>query len=109
MAGRMYHQAPPVPMYSQAKAWQWHNPQIAHAPPRYSTVPVFTPPAPPVLKPPPNPYLPPEPPQEETTPEEPPNDDNGGGQPEAEAPPAEEPAPEEPGEYAFLMCVSLCC
>ena len=108
MAGRMYHQGSPVPMYGQAKAWQWHNPQIAHAP-RYSSAPVFTPPAPPVLKPPLNPYLPPEPPPEETTPEEPFNDDNGGGQPEAEAPPAEEPASEELGEYAFVIRGSLCC
>ena len=106
MAGRMYHQAP-MPMYGQAKAWAWHNPQTQHAP-RYSTMPVFTPPAPPVLKPPPNPYYP-EPPPEETTPEEPPKDDDGGGEPEAEAPPAEEPASEEPGEYAFVIRGSLCC
>lgn len=108
MAQRMYHQAPPVPMYGQPKTWAWHNPQAHTA--RYSTVPVFVPPTPPVLKAPPNPYLPPEPsPPEETTPEEPPKDDNGGGQPEAEAPPAEEPASEEPGEYAFVLCGSLCC
>ena len=106
MAGRMYHQAP-MPIYGQPKTWTWHNPQTqAHAP-RYSTVPLFTPPAPPVLRPPPNPYAP-EPPPEETTPEEPPKDDNGGGQPEAEAPPAVEPASEEPGEYAFVICESLC-
>ena len=107
MAGRMYHQAP-MPMYGQAKPWAWHNPQTQHAP-RYSSVPLFTPPAPPVLNPPPNPYAPREPPPEESTPEEPNEDDNGGSQPEAEAPPAEEPALAEPSEYAFVIRGILCC
>ena len=91
----MYHQAP-MPMYGQAKPWAWHTIETHTA--RYSHVPVFVPPTPPVLAPPPNPFAPPEPPPEETPPEEPPKYDSGDGQPEAEAHPPEESAPEEPGE-----------
>ena len=106
MAQRMYHHAP-MPMYGQPKTWTWHTVETHTA--RYSSVPVFHPPTPPVLTPPPNPYLPPEPPPEETPPEEPPKDDNGGDQPEAEAPPPEEAVPEESGEYSFVVCKSQRC
>ena len=97
----MYHQAP-LPMYDQPKTWTWHTIETHTA--RYTSVPVFTPPTPPVLTAPRNPYFPPEPP-----PEEPPKDDSGGGQPEAEAPAPEKPAAEEPGEYIFVVCRSHRC